>query len=250
MGAPGFVVAIQYWAGDEARALRLARLLTAVEPVARKDMVTVALCRRYDMRDPSPEAVLTWKTLGTRFGAMMIRSEREGTGHPAGANALWAGTFEKLAGLWSNGQIQASSVMFVEADGCPVSHDWLDWIRSEHEALVVAGKRILGPRMSKPPHVNGTLVSHLSVWADRPSLHRTPDDQAGDIFHRATLMQEAAASFSIQNAYGAEKWSDEALVGVGRQSAWLASTKDESAIAWAERTLPGDAWRAREEGPR
>ncbi|MES2339330.1 MAG: hypothetical protein V4537_14645 [Pseudomonadota bacterium] len=232
------MVAIQYWRGDEGRALRLARALEAIEMRPRRDMVTVALCRRFDMPDPSPAAWAAREILGRKFGTLMIRSAREGVGHPAGANALWSGAFEKLAQLWETGGIQASSVMFVEADGCPLRPDWIDLVRREHDRGLARGCRMTGTLMNDVPHINGTLISSISVWRDRQSLHQTPDDQAWDVFHRHAIMQEAMVSPIVMNAYGAGRWSDEALIGASRQSAWLTSTKDDSAIEWAERVLP------------
>lgn len=236
-GAPGFAIAIQYWPGDEARALRLARLLAAIEPGPRKDMVTVVLCRRSDMPELSVEAAQVRAELGARFGSMAIRSERPGVGHPAGANALWSGSFEKLAEFWAEGKIQASWVMFVEADGCPLSADWIGRVRAEIRMAETAGKRVIGAVMRDPLHVNGSLVAHMSLWHDHPSLHRTPPEQAWDVFHRAVLWQEAWSSHTILNAYGSSDWTPDALRGMGMQGAWLSSTKDDSAIRWAEENL-------------
>ena len=62
---PGLVVAIQMWAGDYDRALRLARLLADVETDYRSDMVVV-LSRRHDL-DASPAELETVMHCNQKF---------------------------------------------------------------------------------------------------------------------------------------------------------------------------------------
>lgn len=242
----GLVLALQYWAGDEVAAMRLARLLADIEPARRKD-VTLALVRRFD----TPPSDLMWKTAlhcGFKFGVMQLVSEREGAGHPRGCNELFAGMMDQLSAAWADGLLAAHSVMAIEADGCPLRADWLDVLLREHAMTLAAGKRVTGHLMTLTdfPHVNGTLGCHLSLWLDRPSLRSTPPHQAWDMHHAAVYSAEARPTTLIRNFYGSRDWTPGALAAVAKETAWLSSVKDESAISWAERTLAARA----AEGPR
>lgn len=231
----GIVVAIQYFKDDEARAMRLARLLADVEP-RRRDNVLLAFVRRFDM----PETPLLHETrmhCGFKFGTMTVRSEREGTGHPEGCNALWSGCMDYFSGAWRDGKLAAHSVFTCEADGVPLRADWLDRLLEAHRRTLDAGKRITGPGMQQYPHLNGSLLSHLSMWLDRPSLHRTPIDQSFDMFHARTILAEGRADAWVKNVYGACEWSAPSLNAMSKETAWLSSQKDDSALEWAERRL-------------
>lgn len=236
MPPQALVVAIQFYVDDEHRALRLARLLADIEP-ARRDDVMIAFARRFDC--PASNLLQqTFMHVGKKFGVIDLPSRREGVGHPAGCNELWSSTMEQLSASWHAGNLSACSVFVVEPDGAPLSADWIARIQAEHQRAIRAGKRVSGCLVESPiPHVNGTLMAHLSTWRDRLSLHRTPPAQAWDLFHAAVLMAECQPTPLIKNVYGARGWSADGLAAMAKETAWLASTKDDSAIAWAERTL-------------
>jgi hypothetical protein len=232
----GLILAVQYYDQDEAAAMRLARLIADIEP-KRRDDVMLMFCRRYDM----PMTGLAWHTFlhcGLKFRVGQLVSGRDGKGHPAGCNELSAGVFDQLAAGWAAGRLGMPSVALLEADGCPLRPDWIDCLLREHAATVEAGKRVTGAFVTTPyQHINGSLIAHLSMWLDRPSLHHTPSEHAWDLFHRAVLTAEARPTSMIRNLYGARGYSDEVLAALALDVAWLASTKDSSAIGWAERTL-------------
>jgi hypothetical protein len=231
----GLVIALQFWDEDMPQAMRLARLLADIE-TERRD-VTLAFCPRFDVK-PSAEAWEAQLYCGHKFHVCEVRSTREGTGHPAGPNALWSGVMDQLSTAWQAGRTPYANVLTIEADGCPLRADWLDVLIGEHEKALEAGKRITGPLMQRGyRHINGTLMMHLSTWFDRPSLHRTPSDQAWDLFHAAVLTAEARPSAWMKNVYGAGNWSGESLRAMSGETAWLSSCKDDSAIRWAERAL-------------
>jgi hypothetical protein len=229
------IIAAQYWEGDEERMLRLVRLLSDIEPAPRRD-VSLALVRRFDCPQ-STAALETMIHANQKFLTVLLRSEREGTGHPYGCNQLWAGTMDLLVANWKGGGLNGHSVFTIEADGCPIRADWLDCIIGAHEQTIRAGKRVTGPEMNNIAHVNGSLVAHLSLWEDRPSLHTTPESQGWDLFHAETLLAEARTTRRILNVYGACNWSPASLAALAKETAWLASQKDDSAFAWAEKTL-------------
>jgi len=230
------VVAIQFYDGDQAAALRLARLLSDIE-LRRRDDVILAFARRFDC-PPSDELQRTLLYCGRKFPVMDLPSKREGVGHPNGCNELWSSTVEQLSDAWQAGSLNVCSVFTVEPDGCPLSVDWIDRLHVEHQRALRAGKRVSGCLIESPiPHVNGTLIAHLSMWHDRLSLHRTPPAQAFDLFHAAVLTQECQPTTLIKNLYGATGYSVGALGALAKETAWITSTKDDSAVKWAEETL-------------
>lgn len=232
----GLIIAIQYWAGDEERAMRLARLIADIEP-KRRDDVAIAFCRRFDMEVESALLWQTWLHVAKKFPVLKLRSRREGVGHPEGCNELWSGVMDQLSTQWRAGNLWAHSVFTCEADGVPLRSDWVDKLAYIHRRTLEAGKRITGPIMQQYPHLNGSLVSHFSLWFDRPSLHRTPADQSWDMFHSHVILCEGRGDPWIKNVYGGSKWSPESLRNMARETAWLCSQKDDSALEWAEREL-------------
>jgi hypothetical protein len=232
----GLVICLQYWDGDQPQAMRLARLMADIEP-RRRDDVVLAFCPRFDVA-PSREQAETFLYCGKKFGVMNATIRRQATGHPTGSNEMWGGIMDVMSEGWRGGRLRYASVFFAEADGCPLKRDWLDLLLAEHGRALVAGKRVTGALMRNcVPHVNGSLVIHLSTWLDRPSLHQTPAEQAWDLFHAAALMQECQPTTLLSNPYGATDWTPGALAAVSHDVAYLLNTKDDSALAWAERTL-------------
>lgn len=238
VGPRGLVIAIQYWSGDADRAFRLARLLAAIESKPRND-VTVALCRRHDIPEPGAECMAALAVVGSRFPAMALRPKAHSidVGHPDGCNSLAESTMEHFAHQRSIGQLQRAAVFLVEPDGCPLRRDWVDLILEEHEAANAAGLSVTGARTPNPWHLNGTMAIDLPWWADHPGVHYTPAGHAWDIFHRQTYLRAGRPTPRIANIHGAKGWTAEQLCPLSKTVAWLASTKDNSAVEWAERTL-------------
>lgn len=235
---PGLVVALQYWAGDRERAFRLARLIANLEPEYRND-VTLVLVGRFDTDVAG--AGDTVVHCGTKMRTFALTAGPMGygkTGHPDGANGLWAGAMEQLAQRWCTGDLDRSSVFTVEADGCPISRDWISRLRAEHQRTLDAGRRITGAFMPRPlPHINGSMIMSIPWWVDTITVQSTPDGHAWDVFHRETILAAACRSDEIRNIYGAGEWTDAQLRPLSKQASWLSSTKDDSAIAWAEEVL-------------
>lgn len=237
----GLVIALQYWAGDEEQAMRLARLLADIEPSRRKN-VTLALCRRFDC-ELSKLSADTWSHCIQKFNTIAVQSKRKGTGHPAGPNELMAGTMDILARAWWRGNLDAESVFLIEPDGVPLRRDWIDRLQHEHHLSLRAGRRVTGALTEGDgnygwlPHFNGSMLIHFSAWIDRISIRRTPPTQAWDVFHAAAYLQEGRATSHIKNVYGGTGWSKASLRGMSKETAWLSSTKDTTALAWAEQEL-------------
>jgi hypothetical protein len=228
----GLVIALQFWEGDQERAMRLARLIVDIEPEFRKD-VTLALIGAGTIdgaRGVALDCNLKMRTFALRG--------RDGIGHPDGANALWLSTMELLCEMWRTGDLERQDVFTIEADGCPLHRDWINRIKAEHAETNARGLRVTGALMLRPqPHINGSLVMSIPWFFNHPSLGVTPPGEAWDIYHRDEIMEAARPSQEIRNIYGATEWKATQLDPLAKQAAWLSSTKDNSAIRWAEATL-------------
>lgn len=233
----GLVIALGYWAGDRDQAMRLARLIGAIEP-RRRDDVSFAFCPRFDLEwDVAQQAAFL--EVGRKFGVCRLTQlPPHATGHPDACNAMVASTLFQFAQAWRAGQSRAHSVFLCEPDGVPLRRDWINVLKDEHERTMRAGRSVTGPWVEHPvPHLNGSMIIHLATWFDCPSIHETPAGHAWDLHHAHALAARGRASGALKNIYGGRDWSDYALTGMARETAWMASVKDDSAIAWAERTL-------------
>lgn len=242
----GLVIALGYWAGDLEQALRLARLIGSIEP-RRRDDVVFAFCPRFDVEwDAAQQA--TFLEVGRKFGVckMLQRPPREGvewaTSHPDACNQLVASTLSQLAEAWRAGQSNAHSVFLCEPDGVPLRRDWIDRLKYAHDWTMRDHLSVTGPWVERPvPHLNGSMIVHFSTWFDCPSIRETPAGHGWDLMHAHALWSRGRATGEIKNIYGGCDWSDYALIGLARETAWLASTKDTSALTWAEQTLTATA---------
>jgi hypothetical protein len=240
-------IAIQFWKGDQSRAVRLARFLADLEPHRRSDVLLV-FARRFDV-PMSRELVAAEMYCGRKFTVSHAQSKRKETGHPDGCFGLWAGTADEMYVHYLAGW-PCHSVFFVEAEGVPMRWDWIDEIKRCHAENLAAGKRVTGARMEAglnySAHINGSMVMHLSCWADHTSLHECRRGQAWDVFHSQVLLQEAGHRRGVLNLYGAHKVTMSVFKTLGRDHAWLASMKDGSAWKCAQSLLKSDPKLARQ----
>lgn len=142
------VIALQFWAGDQGRAMRLARLLADIEP-RRRDDVIFAFCRRFDV----PMSREVWDAalhVGGKFPVIHLASQREAVNHPDGCYGLFAGTMDHLSKGWASGSLHAHSAFTIEADGVPLRRDWLDIVLAEHRRTIEGGKRVTGAADEQP----------------------------------------------------------------------------------------------------
>ena len=235
------IVAIPYWAGDEERALTLARLLARLEAKKRDDDWLV-LARRFDC-PLSAEAERTQEFCQRAFGRVMfLRSTRLETGHPDGCFGLWAGTMAALSEMLQNEAIPwlvGRDVFVAESDGVPLRRAWLDSIKTAHALTKSQHKRITGAVMEMGGggwmyHVNGgAMALCLQLWEDYPSLKTCPNGVAWDIHHAVTLLRETRDSRMIMNVCGSVDWTPGVLKYLGCESAWLHGVKDDSALKYA-----------------
>jgi hypothetical protein len=221
-------IAIQFWRGDQARALRLARFLADLEP-ARRDDVFLVFARRFDVK-MNRELEAAAFHCGLKFPVCHVVSQRKETGHPDGCFGLWAGTADAVYRNYLD-RWPCSSVFFAEAEGVPLRWDWIDFLKRAHAENLALNRRVTGPRI---------MAMHLSCWGDHPSLHQCRRGQAWDVFHGQVLLGEAGPRLAVANLYGTHGLTMSVFKTLGRDRAWLASVKDGSAWRCAQSLLKPD----------
>jgi hypothetical protein len=240
------IVVLQYWGGDEERALTLARMLADIEQGRRRKEVFLVLARRGDcpLSDDARKTVAHCQDV---FSVMPLQSPRPEVGHPDGCFGLWAGSARRLYELWQTSAIpwQAGrTAFFCESDGAPIRRDWINRLIVAHAMSRTQGKRVTGAVMDEPmPHVNGNLVLDLQIIADHPSLLDCPPGVSWDLHHAPVLMPEARASLVILNEYNTRDWTPGSLAPIGRESAWVHGCKDNSVLDFV-RLMMRTLWRA------
>lgn len=227
------ILALQYCRRDEAKALRLARLLADLEVERRGDCV-FALCRAADCR-LSAAAKRTAQYCHRKFPAVMVvQSNRAGVGHPDGPNQQWISFMETFCDERALGRIHAEHVFTFEPDGVPLSRDWIDRLVVEQRLSIAQGKQITAAVMRhtdhRVQHPNGNLLMHLPYFEDHPTLHRTPPKEAWDMHHRVTLLAAARASTIIANRHMSTGWTVPLLRNLATEAAWLHGFHDD--VPW------------------
>lgn len=226
---------LQFWRGDQAAALDLAKMLTDIEPQTREDVVFV-FARRFDL-PMSSEIEAAAQYCRAKFPVVPdFQSKRQGTGRPDGCFGLWAGCLELLWEGYIRGEHMCESAFMFEADGLPLTRDWLDRLKRAHVETQQLNKRVTGAICQhRFPHVNGSFIIDLSCWVDHPSLHNCPPGWCWDVFHGKTLLMEAGPSHAIISQYAMGAISELVFRALSLEHAWVSSTRDGSARVFAER---------------
>jgi hypothetical protein len=233
------VLALQFCPKDEAEAMKLARLLTDIEPEPRQDVAFLFATQAFNTplsEDVRRTILYTQRRFPTMWAPMPIAEDH---GHPDGCFELWSATLKWLSDRWASGEFPYTDAFLFEADGAPTTHDWIDRLKTAHEQTIREGKRVTGPRMSWPaPHVNGSAVWDLtSLWRNTPSLWTCRPGLIWDMNHSRTLLREAGSSHTIMNPYGADGLSESMWAILGHEHAWITSIKDGFHHHWARKHL-------------
>ena len=238
------VLALQFWKGDQDRALKLARMLADIER-GRRGNILFAFCRRFDV----PMTGELWNTglhVGRKFSVTHIQSPVEAEGHPDGCFGLWSGTAQKLYEAYTTVRgWKWANVFFFEPDGGPTCSDWIDRLIRAHIQTLQERKRVTAPLTGRTftdwvtdwDHANGNLLMHLSCWGDHRSLRLCTPGVPWDLMHAQVLLSEMGTPQPILNISGAQNITADMYLTFAQQYCWLANVKDNSARAWAKEYL-------------
>lgn len=164
------LLALQFWEQDKAAAMQVARLVADLEP-KHSDLADFLFVARFDCtQDPATIAYVS-----KRFNTFSyVNKHRRGQGWPFGCNELWFGTVDH-----AYTQMQAKlmpdykAILTFEADGYPLTPDWISRLHDEWDRLHAKGANIIGAMTPPGPpatagvHINGNCM----VSGDPEYLH-------------------------------------------------------------------------------
>jgi hypothetical protein len=149
------LIALQYWEGDKARALELAKFIADLEPV-KCQLADFLFAARFDSKIDDP----TVRHVARKFNVYTRISRRRGTGWPDGCNELWFSVMEWAQSMILSKKIPHYKAIFTcEADGAPIQRDWIarlssEWDRVNKEKHVAVAGALVEPG----PHINGNAL--------------------------------------------------------------------------------------------
>lgn len=166
---------------DVAQGVSLAKLWADLEPSYNKDVIVALVCR-FDM-DPattfSPQLIFD---LSQKFKVITHRVTHQGTGWPAGCNALEVGLYEWFVESNRSGKFDIEYLFICEADTVPLRPTWIAEILSEAKETRA---KMLGAYFTAEEgcqHINGNAVIHRDMWKYCKSIWLVPHNKGWDAY--------------------------------------------------------------------
>lgn len=151
------LIVLQFWDGDKAQAMKLARLLADLEDThsVQADFLFVA---RFDSHHDT-NAV---RYVSRRFNTHTHTSRRRGVGWPCGCNSLFFGGLEWVYHKMNAGQIpHYRGVLILGADSVPLEKDWISTMLAGWSKVNKKKKVYLAGAMAEAGgrvHINGDCI--------------------------------------------------------------------------------------------
>lgn len=151
------LLALQYWERDREQAMRVAKLITDLEP-KHNDGVDFLFVSRFDCTHD----LKAIDYASSKFKVFhYINKYRRGTGWPAGCNDLWFGTMDHIYS-WTEARFmpEYDAILTFEADACPLVPGWHKTLmKAWHAVNAKKPTNIFGAMVEHPkPHVNGNAL--------------------------------------------------------------------------------------------
>jgi hypothetical protein len=230
------LLALQFWEGDRAAAMKLAQFLANIEP-KHSDLADFILVRRFDCLEPKEYRELI-PALSRKFNVFSYRSPRRLKGWPSGCNGVFCSSLE-----WARSMIEArrtpqyKAIFTFEADGAPLFPDWISRMSAQWDA--VNKKQPVhqaGPLVKDPaPHVNGNCLMSGNVpflkWLV-PAVDTLGIYAGWDFALRDKFKEWGWANIHQMRSYYAIPTVSESLYSqmVEEQLIWVHGPKDDSMI--------------------
>lgn len=153
--SPKILIALEFWQGDKAQAMQLARHIADMQP-GRCESADFLFVSRFDCaQDPD-----TIKYVSRKFNTFHYRSPKQGTGWPHGCNELWFGGMEWIYSMIEAKKVPPYKAVFtIESDGLPLQTNWIaDLSRKWDELQVIKPVYVAGAILNEGQdgeHVNG-----------------------------------------------------------------------------------------------
>ena len=150
------LITIPFWKGDQAQAMKLARLLADLQEQhsTRADILFVS---RFDCKHDKA----TIDYVSRKFNVYAHVSQRREVGWPHGCNGTFFGSMEWFYWKKESGQIPNYKAMFIaESDGAPLVDDWLgrlsiEWDKLNEMRKVYMAGAMIPDVVNNHPHING-----------------------------------------------------------------------------------------------
>ena len=146
------LLALQYWEGDKAQAMKLARLVADLEP-RHSEYADFLFVSRFDCTHD----LETVKYVSKKFKVHTYINRQRGEMWPHGCNSLWFGTVDWVYSYGEADRIPPyKAILTFEADACPLTPNWISEISREWDKAKV---KVLGALLQSPgEHVNGNAL--------------------------------------------------------------------------------------------
>lgn len=244
MSQQRILLALQFWEGDKAQAMRVARLVADLE-VRHSERVDFLFVSRFDCTQDMD----TVKYVSSKFNThTFINRHRRGSGWPFGCNDLWFGTMdhvytERLARKMPDYKF----ILTFEADSCPLRRDWVLRLEEfwDNARVKVCGPMVpYGPPESGHRHINGNTM----LSGDMDFLHWVSRKVGGcnpaggwDWLLAPQFMKLGWANCPLMRSHWrAPDATDAGIVKLQEHGvAFLHGVKDESVINYIRRTALG-----------
>jgi hypothetical protein len=229
------IVAPQYYDGDVAPSMSLARLLADIEP-SRRDDITLALVSQPGTQ-LTPLVKATADHCSAKFNVEILQSPFGGQGHPEGCTALWAGTAKLYYDKWKAGNLKSNCIFMLDAnDTIPLHRDWISLSLAEHSRTLSQGKLISGTPYflgTCPLHINPNAIFELSVFEKTRFITDVPKHDGTlathfDIYHREEMLAHCCPSSIVHTDWRGNNQAAtrELLTEHSKHSIWLHGYKD------------------------
>jgi hypothetical protein len=226
------LVALQFWAGDRAQTMALARFLADIEPT-HSDQADLLFAARFDCEHD----MKTVEYVSRKFNVRTFTSRRRGVGWPSGCNELWFSVMEWAASMIDARKIPNYKAIFTtEGDCCPIQRNWASllsrcWDRETAKKRVV----MAGPLVDPGPHINGNALMSTDLkffrWLSR-RVSGVPARVGWDYYLAPALKEMGWADIPEMKSiyrtptFSREQWEDMVM----NNWVWIHGVKDDSLI--------------------
>jgi hypothetical protein len=236
------ILALQFWEGDKATAMRIARMMADIEPAFRDDVLFL-FCARFDCVHDKE----TVEYVSKKFPVETYTCFRRCTGWPAGPNAIWHDVTNELAARRMRGGLQEYEAVFTfEPDVVPIRKDWIDQLHLEWKNTHEQGKSLTGCWLpfcgNGLGHINGNMLLAIDLVLRLRMVGSDPTTGWDDTWAPVLEPHWVKAGW-IKNLYRAVNVSDEDIKAEwipGVKPSLIHGVKDDSVEKYARRKFFSD----------
>lgn len=147
------LLALQFWEGDKARAMKVAKLIADMQP-RHCEIADFLFVSRFDCGHDKP----TLDYVSRKFNVYSYVNRRRGKEWPHGPNDLWFGTMDWIYEVNVAKRFPVyKAILTFEADAVPTDPNWVSELSREWDRAQPA--KVVGAYQTSPgPHVNGNAM--------------------------------------------------------------------------------------------